>query len=132
MSMHEQHSNPYIDIGLTFNHFYARKTMFVKAADVDVRVRMLLVRQLDVEADREPAALARAAVRGLHHSGPATRDDGEARLGEALPHLARLPVGRVLLVDPGRAEDGDPGPADPLDRGEALEELVRDPRDVPG
>jgi uncharacterized protein (TIGR00730 family) len=30
---HEQHSNPYIDIGLMFNHFYARKTMFVKAAE---------------------------------------------------------------------------------------------------
>ena len=30
---HEQYSNPYVDIGLTFNHFYARKTMFVKAAE---------------------------------------------------------------------------------------------------
>jgi uncharacterized protein (TIGR00730 family) len=30
---HEQFSNPYLDIGLTFNHFYARKTMFVKAAE---------------------------------------------------------------------------------------------------
>jgi uncharacterized protein (TIGR00730 family) len=30
---HEQHTNPYIDIGLTFHHFYARKTMFVKAAE---------------------------------------------------------------------------------------------------
>jgi hypothetical protein len=30
---HEQHSNPYLDIALTFNHFYARKTMFVKAAE---------------------------------------------------------------------------------------------------
>src|SRR5206468_1633309 len=30
---HEQHSNPYLDISLTFNHFYARKTMFVKAAE---------------------------------------------------------------------------------------------------
>jgi uncharacterized protein (TIGR00730 family) len=30
---HEQHSNAYIDIGLTFNHFYARKTMFVKPAE---------------------------------------------------------------------------------------------------
>jgi uncharacterized protein (TIGR00730 family) len=30
---HEQGSNPYIDVGLTFNHFYARKTMFVKAAE---------------------------------------------------------------------------------------------------
>jgi uncharacterized protein (TIGR00730 family) len=30
---HEQHSNPYLDISLTFRHFYARKTMFVRAAE---------------------------------------------------------------------------------------------------
>jgi uncharacterized protein (TIGR00730 family) len=30
---HEQHSNPYLDVDLTFSHFYARKTMFVKAAE---------------------------------------------------------------------------------------------------
>ena len=30
---HEQRLNPYCDIGLTFEHFYARKTMFVKAAE---------------------------------------------------------------------------------------------------
>ena len=30
---HEQHENPYLDIELTFRHFYARKTMFVKAAE---------------------------------------------------------------------------------------------------
>jgi hypothetical protein len=30
---HEQHENPYLDIELTFEHFYARKTMFVKAAE---------------------------------------------------------------------------------------------------
>jgi hypothetical protein len=29
---HEQHVNPYLDISLTFKHFYARKTMFVKPA----------------------------------------------------------------------------------------------------
>jgi len=29
---HEQGLNPYVDLGLTFEHFYARKTMFVKAA----------------------------------------------------------------------------------------------------
>jgi hypothetical protein len=29
----EQHENPYLDISMTFNHFYARKTMFVKAAE---------------------------------------------------------------------------------------------------
>jgi uncharacterized protein (TIGR00730 family) len=30
---HEQHANPYLDLELTFRHFYARKTMFVKAAE---------------------------------------------------------------------------------------------------
>ena len=30
---HEQRKNPYLDIELTFHHFYARKTMFVKAAE---------------------------------------------------------------------------------------------------
>ena len=30
---HEQGINPYCDISMTFKHFYARKTMFVKAAE---------------------------------------------------------------------------------------------------
>jgi uncharacterized protein (TIGR00730 family) len=30
---HEQETNPYVDLALTFDHFYARKTMFVKAAE---------------------------------------------------------------------------------------------------
>lgn len=30
---HEQGVNPYCDLSLTFKHFYARKTMFVKAAE---------------------------------------------------------------------------------------------------
>jgi uncharacterized protein (TIGR00730 family) len=30
---HEQGANGYLDISLTFRHFYARKTMFVKAAE---------------------------------------------------------------------------------------------------
>src|SRR3954469_2387577 len=30
---HEQRANPYLDIEVTFRHFYARKTMFVKAAE---------------------------------------------------------------------------------------------------
>ena len=30
---HEQGPNPYCDIELTFKHFYARKTMFVKSAE---------------------------------------------------------------------------------------------------
>jgi uncharacterized protein (TIGR00730 family) len=30
---HEQRANGYLDLSLTFRHFYARKTMFVKAAE---------------------------------------------------------------------------------------------------
>ncbi len=30
---HEQGLNPYVDLALTFDHFYTRKTMFVKAAE---------------------------------------------------------------------------------------------------
>ena len=30
---HEQGANPYLDLSLTFQHFYARKTMFVKPAE---------------------------------------------------------------------------------------------------
>jgi uncharacterized protein (TIGR00730 family) len=30
---HEQQSNPYLDLSVTFRHFYARKVMFVKAAE---------------------------------------------------------------------------------------------------
>jgi uncharacterized protein (TIGR00730 family) len=30
---HEQQSNPYVGLSLTFRHFYVRKTMFVKAAE---------------------------------------------------------------------------------------------------
>jgi uncharacterized protein (TIGR00730 family) len=30
---HEQRGNPYVDLALTFRHFYSRKTMFVKAAE---------------------------------------------------------------------------------------------------
>jgi uncharacterized protein (TIGR00730 family) len=30
---HEQRGNPYVDLEHTFRHFYARKTMFVKAAE---------------------------------------------------------------------------------------------------
>jgi len=30
---HEQGMNPYLDLSMVFDHFYARKTMFVKAAE---------------------------------------------------------------------------------------------------
>ena len=48
---------------------------------VHVRVRILLVRELDVAADREAAGVARAAVGGFHQAGTAAGHDGEAHAG---------------------------------------------------
>src|SRR5207237_8182983 len=61
--------------------------------DVEVWIRRLLVRKPDVEADREAAALLRAALRRLHHAGPAARDHRPARLREPPRGRARVPVG---------------------------------------
>src|SRR5205823_7931083 len=41
---------------------------------IEVRIRLLLEGKLDVAADREPAALLRALVRGFHDARAAARD----------------------------------------------------------
>ena len=84
------------------------------------------MRELDVEADREPARVARAAVRGLHHARAAAGDDREARFRQQPADLARLGVDGSVLRDPRRAEDGDRRPVDPLDGEEPFEELLAD------
>ena len=64
----------------------------------DVRVRALLERQPDVQADRLAAGLARAAVGGLHDARAAARRDDEA----VVVGLERqAPAGRA--VRPARA-----------------------------
>ena len=99
-------------------------------ADVDVGVRALLVRQLDVEADRDASAFARSAVRGLHEPRPAARHDRESGLGEAASDLDRGRVVGMPLADARGAEDRHRGLREERDRLEALVELVGDPSDV--
>src|SRR5439155_7831411 len=94
--------------------------------DVEVRIDVLLVRQLDVESDREPAALLRAAVRRFHHARSTAGDDRPALFGEPASDATRLLVRRVTFADARRAEDGHGGPVDPVDRFEAFAELVCD------
>ena len=60
-------------------HHLAREEVVEPQLHVDVWVRSLLERQLDVQADRRHAGLARASVRGLHEPGPATGDDRQPR-----------------------------------------------------
>jgi hypothetical protein len=91
---------------------------------------VLLVRQHDVEADREAAALFRAAVRRLHHAGPTARDHRPARLGEEASGLSCGDVGGVVLPDACRAEERHGGRRDPLHRLEAALELARDLNDA--
>ena len=107
-------------------HRLARVEVLEAEPEVDVRVHPLLVRQLDVEADGEPAALLAAAVPGLHHARAAAGDDREALLREEARRLARGFVGLAARLHPGRAEEGHGRPVDPLDRLEAAQELVPD------
>ena len=66
---HEQFANEYLDLGLTFKHFYARKVMFVRAAEGFVvlsgrlRDARRAVRGADPDPDRQDQALPRRAGR---------------------------------------------------------------------
>jgi hypothetical protein len=111
-------------------HHLARVEVAEGDGEVDVRVRILLVRELDVEADGEAAGLLGAAVGRLHHARPAAGDDGEARLSQEPPALARLLVVVVPGRDPRRAEHGRGRPRDPVDGLEAAQQLLRDQLDV--
>ena len=87
-------------LGRLHEHRLAGVEVVEDQPEVDVVVHPLLVRQLDPEADREPAALAAAAVRRLHHARPAAGDDRPARLGEEARRLAGELVGPRLLAAP--------------------------------
>src|SRR5581483_236059 len=93
-------------------------------------IGVLLVRELDVEADGEAAALPRTAVGRLHYAWPAPGDDREAGLGEAPRHAARGLVRRVALPDARGAEDRHRRPVDPGNGLEACEKLLPDPHGV--
>ncbi len=108
---HEQGSNPYLDIALTFRHFYARKTMFVKAAEGFVvfpggfgtadelfesltliqtgKVLALPRRALRLGVLGAAARLGarpRCCPRGLISPGRPRPADGDRRAGRSRPH----------------------------------------------
>src|SRR6185436_7634008 len=103
-----------------------------RVADVDVGVRALLVRQLDVEADRESAPFLHSAVGRLHHARPAAGDHRPARLAETAPDLAGVTIGLGVLAHARGAEDRDRGSVDPVHGREAGPELPGDREDVLG
>lgn len=85
----------------------------------------------DVEADAGAAGFEGALVGGLHDSGSAAGDDGEAAFDEACADLLCEGVVGVEGVGAGGAEDGD-GLADLAEHFEAFDELGHDAEDAPG
>src|SRR4051794_37620567 len=110
-------------------HDLAREEVVELERVGDVAVGVLLEGQLDVQADRARAGLARAAVGGLHGAGPAPGDDGEAGLAEPPAD----PAGELVLPRARRrarrAEDRDAA-MDPVQRAEAHLDLGRHARDA--
>ena len=89
----------------------------------------LLVRQLDVEADREPAALLRAAVRSLHHAAAAAGDDRPAALAEPPADRARRLVRLLSVATRAEPNSATAGRSISRDLLEARAELGGDLRD---
>ena len=112
--------------GIADEHQLAGEEVVEVEAAVDVGVGLLLVRQLDVEPDRESAGFVGAAVGCLHQARPAAGDHGEAVFGKAGRCLAAELVPAVALGDPGRAENRD-AVVDVAQRVEAALDLVVDP-----
>src|SRR5712691_4431046 len=116
--------------GVLDEHVLADEEVAELDAEVDVAVQRLLVRKLDVAANRQPARIVAALVDRLHDPWPAAGDDRKAAIGErAADLLAGLVVG-VLVLGPRRTEDGHRG-AYLVERIEALDELREDAEDAP-
>ena len=117
--------------GVLDEHHLADEEVAELDSQVDVVVERLLVRELDVAADREPAALLGAAVDRLHHSRPAAGDDREPAPGEGPPELHARPVEGVVAGRARGAEDRDRA-AYLGERVKAFDELAQDAEDAPG
>src|SRR6185437_4482497 len=74
---------------------------------VDVRVRTLLERQLDVATDRAPVAESRALVPCFHDARTRTGHDRETRLGQESRRLLRSHVLRIIRTNARRPEHSD-------------------------
>jgi len=74
---------------VAYEHDLAREEVAETQADVHVGVELLLVRQLDVAADRQCAHIARAPVGGLHQPAAAPGDHRVAATSDAGPDLSR-------------------------------------------
>ena len=117
-------------VGVLHEHDLAGEEVAELDAEVDVRVEALLLRQLDVAADRQAAALLAAAVGGFHDPRAAAGDDRVAGLRPASARGRGPARSRVARLDARGPEDADRR-ADLGQRVEALDELGQDPQRAP-
>jgi hypothetical protein len=99
-------------------------------SDVLIGIRLLFVRQLDVQADARGLARKRALVRGLHDAGPAAADHGKAGIGQLPRDLLGQQVVRVVRGDPCGTEHAHRG-LDSRQAFKALDEFGHDLEDLP-
>ena len=76
-------------------------------AAVEVGVRRLLERQLDIAANGPATDLFGAAVRRFHDAGSAAGHDSETQPRNRFAHLSREFVMWIVDLDAGRAKHGD-------------------------
>ena len=93
---------------------------------VEILIRSLLRRQLDVAADRVASGFFGPAVRGFHDARAAAVITARAR--QLAPDLTRQPVVPVIFLEAGRAEDRHAG-SNEMERAEAPHELDHDTED---
>ena len=112
-------------------HRLAHKEVPERHTEVDPLIDALLERQLDAEADRDPARLERAAIRGLHDAGAAAGYRGDALLCNKPPDPPRGGVHRIVGGGPRRSEHRDRG-TELGQRAEPVHELSLDAQHAPG
>ena len=117
-------------VGVLHEHQLAHEEVLELDEAVQVRVRLLLVRQLDVAADRERADVAGAAVRRLHDAGASARHHREAHAADPATHLARERVVGIAFVEARGAEDRDAGPHE-VERAKPAQQLGEDAQRAP-
>ena len=107
-------------------HHLAGEEVLEVQRDVEVGVRLLLVRELDVAADRQRPGFARASVGRLHQARAAAGDDREAGVAERGAERARQLV--VGVARAACAPSRTPSPRAPTccERAEAGRELAGD------
>ena len=67
---------------ITGQHQFPRRKMLKVELMGQIGIGRLVVRQLNIESDRNPTSLMRSSISGLHDAGPTSRHDGHLSSGQ--------------------------------------------------